>query len=71
MEIAKQVRLGWGAGNMPAIVSNKLNATGNPHRYSVGNLRGKRYHPTLEEQTESRASLGFRMAQFTFRKHVT
>ena len=37
--------------NIPAIMSNKLNATRNPHRYSVGNACGKHYHPTLEEAT--------------------
>ena len=71
METAKQVRLGWGAGNIPAIMSNKLNATRNPYRYSVGNLCGKRYHPTLEEQTVVSCELQFPYGTVYVRKHVT
>jgi NAD(P)-dependent dehydrogenase (short-subunit alcohol dehydrogenase family) len=62
---------GWGAGNIPAIMSNKLNATRHPHRYSVGNLRGKRYHPTLEEQTVVSCELQFPYRTVYVRKHVT
>lgn len=54
-----------------AIMSNKLNATRNPHRYSVGNLWGKRYHPTLEEQTVVSCELQFPYGTVYVRKHVT
>jgi hypothetical protein len=52
--------------NTPAIMSNMLNATRNLHRYSVGSLEGKRYHPTRKEQAAVSCELQFPLAQFTF-----